>query len=94
MGMDLHSVASTIGEPLWIPYNWNGWRWLIEHLQKWGVDTKQFSFSNDGELISDEVCKAVASALSAHIDELDDEHRSWIEPHIVAWRSSGGFRQW
>lgn len=94
MGMDLHSVASTIGQQFRLHYNWTGWEWLIEHLQKWGLDTEQFSFWNDGELISFEVCNAVASTLSAHIDEIDDEDRPWIESHIVAWRSSGGFRQW
>ena len=38
-------------------YNWSDWRWLIEHLEKWQVDCSEFSFWNEGEVISEATCK-------------------------------------
>jgi len=74
-------------------YNWSGWRWLITHLESWGVDVREFRFSNDGDFISPETCMAVADAIEAHLTELDDKDREWIEPHIDAWRHCGGCSQ-
>jgi hypothetical protein len=53
-----------------LSYNLAGWAWLIRWLNRWGVDTSEFSESNDGELISDPTCRAVADALEKHPEEL------------------------
>ncbi|MBM3740867.1 MAG: hypothetical protein FJW39_34410 [Acidobacteria bacterium] len=91
MGMDLFSVSGTSG----ISYNWTAWRWLIGKLNEWGVDTSEFTDHNDGDRISADTCRAVADALEAHIDEIDDlETREFYREGIQAWRECNGFRQW
>lgn len=106
MGMGLEPVNPTAeaprhppdhkhcpNEPVWGRYNWTGWSWLWEHLAEWGIDTRDFSGSNDGELIPAEKCVEVANAIEAHIGELDEEHQAWLRPHIKLWRTCGGYRQ-
>ena len=92
MGMDLCTADASGSHDL--RYNWNGWSYLIDLLNSWGVDTSEFVGFNDGDLISEETCKKVAAALELHLDELSDKDRKWLEPHIEEWRNSGGFRQW
>lgn len=84
MGMDL-----SVG----LSYNWGAWRRLIYLLQSWGVDTSEFSCYNDGELISRNTCLAVAWAIEANLEFLDECEREWLEPHIELWRYSGGVTQ-
>lgn len=86
MGMDL------IGAEL--SYNWASWEWLVIHLDSWGVDVSEFKGTNDGDPISKETCMAVADALEAHIDELDESHREWIRLHIERWQNCNGCFQW
>lgn len=88
MGMDL--VSRNV-EPL--HYNWTEWHWLKEHLESWGVDTGELVENNDGELISEPTCKAIANAIESHLNDLSDKDRKWIKPHIQEWRESGGFKQ-
>jgi len=73
-----------------LSYNWAGWRWLVAHLDDWGVDTKELRFSNDGDQISKETCSAIADAIEFHLDELTPYEQSWIEPHIRNWRTCNG----
>ena len=75
-------------------YNLDDWGWLRGQLRVWGVDTAQFSDCNDGERIPAKVCRQVADALAAHLDEIDGEEREWWQPQIQIWRTGGGFRQW
>ena len=77
-----------------LSYNWNGWHWLVGHLNSWGVDVSEFQFTNDGDPISGETCLAVADAIEAHLDELDFDHRKWLQPHIERWRRCRGCAQW
>lgn len=86
MGMDLVGAG--------LSYNWNGWRWLVERLESWGVDVCEMKFTNDGDPISAETCRAVADAIDLHFDELDSEERNWLGPHIWQWRSCKGCEQW
>jgi hypothetical protein len=86
MGMDLIGAG--------LSYNWAGWHWLVNRLLYWGVDVRELTFHNDGDLISKETCVAVADALEAHLHELDEEERIWIEPHIEQWRNCNGCSQW
>lgn len=67
MGMDLISTNNHFS------YNWSGWRWLYEYLVGWGVGVEELKFTNDGDLISAETCKAIAEALDRHRAELLDE---------------------
>lgn len=86
MGIDM--IGAGIG------YNWQGWRWLVAHLESWGVDVSELKFSNDGDPISAETCRAIADAIEAHLHELDEYHREWIEPHIKSWRTCNGCSQY
>ena len=86
MGMDLLGAG--------LSYNLAGWRWLIARLQSWGVDTREFTFSNDGAPISGETCRRVAAAIAEHLDQLEPEERDWLEPHIEDWQTCQGCEQW
>lgn len=86
MGMDLIGCG--------LSYNWSGWRWLIDHLEAWGVDTRDLVFHNDGHLISKETCAAIADALEAHLHELPERERILIQLDIPAWRRCNGCEQW
>jgi hypothetical protein len=101
MGMDLQPLnpsddapADEYGVIIWGRYNWAGWSWLVEHLEKWCVDCSEFSGTNDGEVISDATCKKVADAIEAHLQELDEEDREWLSSHVRMWRTCGGYAQW
>lgn len=100
MGMDLEPVAPTAeapkrqdGTPKWGRYNWSGWSWLMDLLEKWGVDTREFSGMNDGEVISEETCRQVADAIEKHLPELDGEAQAVLKEDIILWRTCGGYRQ-
>jgi len=67
MGMDLQSLNT---EVLDTSYNWAAWRDIVGRFEKWGIDTSEFRFANDGELINARTCMDVADALEAHIDEI------------------------
>ena len=86
MGMDL------VGADL--SYNWSGWAWLSDHLRKWGVDTSELKFFNDGDRISQSTCQAIAQAIEQHLHELSPDDRKWLEPHIERWRCCEGCEQW
>lgn len=86
MGMDLMGAG--------LSYNWEGWKWLVEHLSSWGVDISEFRFTNDGDPISGATCAAVADAIEVHLDELTSREREWLEPHIKNWRKCRGCDQW
>lgn len=64
MGIDLISTKNEFH------YNWGGWRWLYEHLVGWDVGVEELKFTNDGDFISAETCKAIAEALDRHRGEL------------------------
>lgn len=106
MGMDLEPVNPSAdaprraaddkyspNEPIWGRYNCSGWSWILEHLEKWGVDTSDFAGSNDDALIPESKCREVADAIEAHIAELDDEDQKWLREHIQLWRTCGGYIQ-
>lgn len=86
MGIDLVGTG--------LHYNWNGWKWLVENLESWGVDVSELKFFNDGDPISAETCVAIAAAIESNISELDDDPREWIASHIEAWRKCDGCEQW
>ena len=100
MGMDLKPIAPTadapieLGEVKWGRYNWTGWTTIERLLRSWGVSTHEFASSNDGAVISAETCQRVADAIAAHISEMDERDRAWLEPHITLWRTCGGYEQW
>lgn len=101
MGYDLEAVRPSPkypktekGDPQWGRYNIAGWRWLYEHLSDWGVNLPDWRWLNDGEVIGQATCLRIANAIEAHLPELDDESRKWIEPHIILWRECGGFKVW
>lgn len=78
----------------WGRYNWSGWNWLCNYLTYWGVDISEFDGCNDGKYISAKTCKEVANAIESHLDELSEEDRNWLQPHINRWRTCGGYWQY
>lgn len=90
MGMNLYPkghAAEPANEALAddLCYNWNRWGTLITYLEKWGVNTDEFKQVNDGDLISNETCLAVAYALNRHLEELPPAHRDWLAGHDDEW---------
>lgn len=100
MGMDLKPIAPSPDAPEdefgveWGRYNWTGWLWLHRALQNWGIDTTEFSGSNDGAVISDKTCKLVADEIERRLPELEGKYRDWLRPHVAKWRTCGGYEQW
>lgn len=106
MGMDLepinpsadaprypNSVDVAPGSIIWGRYNWGGWRYIIQHLESWGVDVSDFAGTNDGDIIPESKCKEVADAIEKHLPELSQTDQEWLQPHIALWRTCGGYRQ-
>jgi hypothetical protein len=91
MGMDLVPQQPNAKQ---LHYNWAGWEFITNKLEQWGIDISEFDGVNDGKLIKERTCKKVAAAIELHLEELDEAHRAWLEPHIDKWRESGGFQQW
>jgi hypothetical protein len=101
MGMDLKPNRPSKDAPrnkdgylIWGRYNIYGWAYLWAKLDDWGVDTSTFSSFNDGKLIPKKVCLAVADAIEKHLEQLNKEDKEWLQPHIIRWRTCGGYRQW
>lgn len=94
MGMDLVPINKDRINVAHLQYNWSGWRWIIDRLNKWGVDIEEFKGVNDGHVISEETCKKVADALEQHLPELEKDDQEWLSPHVAAWRTCGGYEQW
>lgn len=94
MGMDLIAVKSKIPQDTNLHYNWAGWRWIVNHLEQWGVPMDEFSGLNDGDLISEATCIKAADALDAHWDELTPEEQEWLKNDSNSWRNCGGYQQY
>lgn len=106
MGMDLKPIYPSAdaprypadddlspGQVIWGQYNWGGWSRQIDLLQQWGVDVSEFSGVNDGEVISEATCKAVADAIEQHLPELSPIEQTYFGRKIALWRTCGGYRQ-
>ncbi len=91
MGMDLTPIKDKTKQ---LRYNCAGWVQLIKLLNKWGANTSEFSGSEDGSVISEATCIAVANAIESHLPELSNNHQEWLQPHIDLWRNCGGYKQW
>ena len=89
--MDLKPVNE---DQPWGRYNITGWSWFWNQLTKWEVDTKELSDYNDGDLISDKVCKQIAQAIEEHLSELSEKDQTWLKSHIELWRNCGGYYQY
>ena len=107
MGMDLEPINPTAEAPrypkddpyspnqiIWGRYNWNGWYYQIDLLEKWGINTSEFAGTNDGYEICETTCLAVANAIEKHLPELSKQDQEWLQPKIIFWRTCGGYRQW
>ena len=101
MGMDLKPINPSADAPkhedgalVWGRYNWSGWSYLRQQLNTWGVDTSELKGMNDGDIISEETCHAIADAIEEHAHELDKLDADWLKSHVVRWRTCGGYEQW
>lgn len=81
-------------------YSWDGWRFLREFACKQGIDAAQITDSNDGNILSAAICRAVANAIESQPSEYD---KFFAGPaygpapaaeHARIWRESSGFEQW
>ena len=81
-------------EPQHGHYNLIAWLMLIRLLRTWNLDVSEFSDVNEGQIICESTCQKIASAIEEHLPHLDHNYRNWLEPHIVLWRTSGGYEQW
>jgi hypothetical protein len=87
------SLCPLISSEETLEYNWGAWSFLVGRLSAWGIDTREFSDRNHGEIISSGTCLAVADAIETHLSELSKENQLWLGEHVDAWRRSGGFEQ-
>lgn len=101
MGMDLKPVNPSKEAPqyeeggaIWGRYNISGWSYFRRLLEQWEVDTSELSGFNDGEVISEKTCIAIADAIEANLNKMDPEDRDWLQPKIILWRTCGGYEQW
>ena len=107
MGIDLYPVEPTADAfrfpeghecagktDLTLSYNWAAWSFLISNLKLHGLDTSEFEYSNDGDIISAETCIKVADIFEKLLLSMDGDDRSWLEPHIIKWRTCGGYMQY
>lgn len=110
MGIDFQPVKPSKDAPLradgkvkWGRYSLSGWSklWclLIDH----GVDTSEFSVSNNGHRVKASTCKKVADVIEANFDKYvatqggsptnaDDIEVCKLD--ILLWRTCGGYRQY
>lgn len=94
MGMDLVPRHKGVED---LHYNWSGWRWLQERVPV------QFADLNDGDYLTADECRLVASWIEQHADEYNEAFGGTPKPmgygaspakeHAEAWRSSGGVWQ-
>ena len=77
----------------WGRFNWYGWSYLREFLKSHGCDTSQMIFSNDGDVICEEHCKAIADCIEKNSHELSTEDKEWLDGKIIYFRECGGFEQ-
>lgn len=101
MGMDLKPINPTADAPKdsdgdfrWGRHNWTGWSELVDLLQSWEVDTREFAGTNDGYVISAETCLKVADALEKNLPSQPQDIQDWLQPKIILWRTCGGYEQW
>lgn len=106
MGMDLEPINPSKFAPrspaddkyspnevIWGRYNWSDWSEQIKYLQQWGIDTSEFSGTNDGFVISAETCEKVGYAILSHLDELPSDRRLWPARKALLWLTCGGYKQ-
>ena len=95
MGMDLY--GKKFKHNCYLSYNFSGWTQLIQYLNKWGVDTSEFSGFNDGNLIKAKTCQAVADAIDANWSRVKQKDKAWLRGHPYRWRKlaeENGAKQW
>lgn len=79
-----------------VDYNVIGWSTLIHYLKQWKVDTREFSYVNDGDPISAKTCRKVAHAIADHLHTLPPDHQDWLKDHPPLWcylADHGGCKQ-
>jgi hypothetical protein len=95
MGMDLLAKNGEASR-----YNWQGWSWFVDFVKQHGVNTADFSWTNDGAKIPEEVCKEVAKAIRDGSVEYnyafagESYGLAPAEEHAKFWENSGGVEQW
>ena len=81
------------GQAKWGRYSWRGWDKITTYLESWGVNIDEFAGSNDGEVICDATCKAVADAIDANASQLTNDGNEHLIEDAVLWRTCGGYEQ-
>lgn len=107
--MDLKPVRPTKDAPLradgkvkWGRYSAGGWSKLWRFAFEHGVDTSEFSASNDGARVKVATCRQMADVIETNLDAylvdqggtLGDESDTEVcKLGILLWRNCGGYRQ-
>jgi hypothetical protein len=94
MGYDLKPVKLRNqwgdGEPIWQRYNMAGWRELNKLIREFKL--RPLPQTNDGNLIVEKKCLAIAKIIFENQDRLQVEGLGFLTDHIEWWRNCGGCR--
>jgi hypothetical protein len=91
MSMDLIPVNPTAER---LRFTNSYWRMLIELFAELHIDTTTLTTFNDGELIPESICQAIADRLEERLDDFVNEDKPFVEHLLTQFRHSEGFRQW
>lgn len=68
-------------------YNLPGWVALLNYLKEWGVDVSKITDATGDDIISSQLCLAIAEALEVHYDELPLDDKEWLAGHDKHWQA-------
>lgn len=94
MGYDLKPVKLRNqwgdGELIWQRYNMRGWSELNKLIQEFKL--RPLPQSNDGNLITEKKCQAIAQIIFENQARLQAEGLGFLTEDIKWWRNCGGCR--
>ena len=94
MGYDLKPVKLKNqwgnGEPVWQRYNMRAWHELNKLIQEFKLSP--LPQTNDGYLITEKKCKAIAQILFENQNRLQAEGLGFLTEDIAWWRNCRGCR--
>ena len=95
MGMCLKAVNRAVDDDQSLKFSWERWEMFWRLCRQWEIDTTEFRWVNEGDLISRFTCQAIANALEEHQTWLKAEGFDWLL-YADTWRhfaANGGCEQ-
>ena len=77
-------------ELIWQRYNMRGWYELNKLIQEFKL--RPLPQTNDGNLITEKKCKAIAQILFENQERIQAEGLGFLTEHIAWWKNCGGCR--